>query len=227
MSLPSWVYPSGAEDVGWWQSNRPRVNQQIQLGMVGSLARIAGSIQPVAILDDLSSLSDVFGIYWYGGAVGTPLVGITPFLEVHAAPESDVDTFVYCAQWINQGVGSAAVVRANIRQPNPATNLAVISGRATQLSDGYRGASNPRHQVFIGDATRVGFNWGVGVNDASGLWHIYSDGTDNDGIFRFGTYGWRIPRGQNFCLGDELNGPTVSAYLGAVVVESKAPTGPV
>ncbi len=223
--------PKGEEDVAWWQSNRPRWEQQLQLGMIGPLSLIAGGIQPVAMIEDLTDLSAASPLHAFGAVswgLGAPLPGQTPIFEIHApllsAADGAVDVFLH-ALYVNANVGVGHYA-LRIVAPSPATDLAVITATATELDDGWGpyGQSH-RCRVFSGFAVpSAAFIQGT-VLDAHGM---AIRETESWNPRHTGGLGLRIPRGKNLVVDTRIYaGNRGSLYsFGCLIREAQAPGGP-
>jgi hypothetical protein len=223
--------PKGYEDVAWWTSNRPRWEQQLQLGMIGPMGLIAGSIQPTALVEDLSDLSDMAPLHAFGAVAwgfGAPLPGQAPIFEIHAPaftpPDPPVDVFLH-ALYVNSNTGVAHYSLRTVA-PSPATDLAVITATATELDDGWGPyAQSHRARVFSGFAAPgPAFVQGT-VLDAHGM-SIRE--TESWNPRHTGGLGLKIPRGKNLVVDTRLyQGNRGLLYsFGCIIREAQAPGGP-
>lgn len=228
MVFPVFV-PKGAEDVAWWDTNRIRFEQQLQLGMLGPMSVIAGSVQPVAIIDDLSPLSTTAPLHGFGCWVRSQPAINTPVLEIHApivaAAGGPVDVFLQGLHVSAQNTAAHYALR--IVDPSPTTDLAVITALATELDDAW-GPYEQTHtcRVFAGLAPPgPALPVAPAVVDVRGfnVWEPYSWAQ------RLQTpLGLRIPRGKNLVVDSSvsnfMDGLTMS--FGVLIREAQAPTGP-
>lgn len=222
--------PKGAEDVAWWQSNRPRFEQQLQLGMIGPMSLVAGSIQPAALIEDLSDLSDMAPLHAFGAiawALNVP--PHVPIFEIHAPafspPDPPVDVFLH-ALFVDVAVGQADYALRTVA-PSPATDLAVITAGATELDDGWGpyGQSH-RCRVFSGYAAPGAPIVQGTVRDAHGMAISEAEGWNP---LHTGGLGLKIPRGKNLVVDMRLRGVAMQAaiaHFGCIIREAQAPGGP-
>lgn len=230
MTLPWQIFaPTGSEDVAFWQSNNLRMQQQVALGMLGAIQRVAGSIQPVAILEDLRSLSESSSIHTFGGYTGGT-AGRTGVMEIHAPSTESVSVSLLMLFSTCTTAGLRQQIR--VLSPNTSTDLAVISIGARELDDGW----NQYHQthqcrVFIGwqpaPAPPAGPCTAATTTDTHGM-NIDMDAITNK-ILAFDSDGLKIPRGRNLCVSNwhESGSANLCQLWGCMVREYHPPSGPV
>lgn len=220
--------PTGIEDVAFWQANNLRHHQQVALGMLGSMQRIAGAIFPVAIVEDIRNLTETSSMHSFGGYTGAT-AGRTGVMEIHAPDDQSVAVSILRIWSGHLGTGLRQQIR--VIAPNPATDLAVISIGATELDDGW-GPYHTTHQcrVFIGwqpaPSPPSGPCAAGNIVDTHGI-NLVCDQAPAGVFWATEPEGYLIPRGKNLCISNwhESGSAGLCNLWGCLIRETKPQPG--